>query len=57
MRGTDGTNANTTIEHINFLSVQPSVSAMTHDILNTLGEVTIPRADRNVITRLLQSQG
>ena len=30
---------------------------MTHDTLNTLGEVTIPRADTNVITILLQPQG
>ena len=30
---------------------------MTHDTINTLGEVTIPRADKNVITSLLQLQG
>ena len=29
---------------------------MTHDTCNTLGEVTISGADRNVITRLLQPQ-
>ena len=49
--------ANTPIAHCDFLSLQPSVSAMSHDMLNTLGEVTIPRADKNVITLLLQPQG
>ena len=29
---------------------------MTHNTLNTLGEVTIPRADKNVITLLFQQQ-
>ena len=47
---------NTAIAHQNFPSVQPSVSKITHDILNTLGEVTIPRADKSVITLLLQQQ-
>ena len=45
---------NTATTHQNFLIVQPSVSAMTCDTLNTFGEVTIPRADKNVITLLLQ---
>ena len=30
---------------------------MAHDALDTLGKVTIPRADRNVITRLCQPHG
>ena len=30
---------------------------MTHNMLDTLGKVTIPRADRNLITRLLQPHG
>ena len=56
-RGIDRNKANTPIAHRLFLSLQPSVSATTHDTLNTLGEVTIPRADKNVITLLLQPQG
>ena len=43
-------------EHQNFLSVHYSVSAMALDTLNTLGEVTIPRANKGVITLLLQQQ-
>ena len=42
--------------HQNFLITQPSVSAMTRDTLNTLGEVTIPKADKRVIALLLQQQ-
>ena len=42
--------------HQNFLSIQPLVSAMARDTLNTLGEVTIPRADKRVIALLLQQQ-
>ena len=42
--------------HQNFLSIQPLVSAMTRDTLNTLGEVTIPRVDKRVIKLLLQQQ-
>ena len=53
-RGVDRNKNNTPIVHQNFLSVQPSVSEMTHNTLNTLGEVTIPRADKSVITLLLQ---
>ena len=52
-RGIDRNKTNTPIAHRNFMGVQPSVSAMTHDTLDTLREVTIPRAGRNVITRLL----
>ena len=53
-RGIDRNKTNTPIAHQNFLSVQPPASAMTHNTLNTLGVVTIPRADINVITLLLQ---
>ena len=56
-RGTDRNKTNTLIAHQHLLSVQPLVSAMTHNTLNTLSEVTIPVADRNVITILLQPQG
>ena len=42
--------------HQHVLSTQPLVSAMTRDTLNTLGEVTIPKADKRVIALLLQQQ-
>ena len=53
-QGIDRNKTTSPSTHRNFLSVQPSASMMTHDTLNTLGEVTIPRADKNVITLLLQ---
>ena len=56
-RGIDRNKTNTPIAHQKILSVQPPVSAMTHDTLNTLSELKVPMADRNVITLLLQPQG
>ena len=56
-RGVDRNKTNMPIAHRNFLSVQSSVSVITHDTLNTLGERIIPRADKNRMTVLLQPQG
>ena len=55
-KGTDGGTNSTATGHQNFLSTQPSVSAMARDSLNTLGEVTIPCADKRVIAILLRQQ-
>ena len=48
------TRADTPIAHRNFLSIQPLVTAMRHDTLNTLGNVTISRANSSVITSLIR---
>ena len=48
----NSTKGNTPIAHRNFLSIQPLVTAMRHNTLNTLDEVAILRANSSVITRL-----
>jgi hypothetical protein len=51
------TKGNTPIVQRDFLSIQPSVTAMRRGTFNTLGKLTIPRADSSVITRLLVPHG
>ena len=55
----NSTRGNTPSAHSNFLSIQPLVTTMRHDTLNTLSKVTIPRANTNisVTTRLLRLYG
>jgi hypothetical protein len=51
------TKGNTPIAHRYFLSIQPLVTAMRHEILNNLGNLTIPRAGSGMITKLLRAYG
>ena len=48
---------NIPIAHRTFLSIQPLVTAMRRNTLNTLGKVKIPRANSSVITGLLRPHG
>ena len=55
-KGINSSKNSTATGHQHFLSTLPSVSAMARDTLNTLGEVTIPSANKRVIALLLQQQ-
>ena len=53
MQGVNRSKTQIETGHQNVLSTQPLISAMARDTLNMLWEMTIPRADKGVITLLL----